>query len=188
MTLTATGRRTVFSLAAPSTPRLHLQPARSANTLLDGGWWPRSTDPMAELPGLVMAIDALHGPVKRLMLNRLDWDSHPRRLGIAGRVVHVGYFASQPTSLLTALSGTSGDRVDLLIVPPDTDSRAAAAAMTLAAAPGNQIHADHILQTIHTPHLSAIDDLPEHTWEGEGGHLVSLTAADATRPQRADRP
>jgi Family of unknown function (DUF5994) len=181
MTLTATGRRTVFSLAAPSTPRLHLQPARSANTLLDGGWWPRSTDPMAELPGLVMAIDALHGPVKRLMLNRLDWDSHPRRLGIAGRVVHVGYFASQPTSLLTALSGTSGDRVDLLIVPPDTDSRAAAAAMTLAAAPGNQIHARDILQTIHTPHLSAIDDLPEHTWEGEGGRLASRLTSAANR-------
>ena len=181
MTMTATGRRTVFSLAAPSTPRLNLQPASSAYTLLDGGWWPRSTDPVEELPGLVLAIDNLHGPVKRLMLNRLDWDSHPRRLGIAGRVVHVGYFASQPTSLLTALSGTSGDRVDLLIVPPDTDSAAAAAAMTLAAAPGNQIHADHILQTVRTSPLSAIDDLPEDTWEGEGGRLASRLTSAAIR-------
>jgi hypothetical protein len=96
-------------------------------------------------------------------------------------VVHVGYFASQPTSLLTALSGTSGDRVDLLIVPPDTDSRVAAAAMTLAAAPGNQIHARDILQTIHTPHLSAIDDLPEDTWEGEGGRLASRLTSAANR-------
>ena len=181
MTLTATGRRTVFSLSPPSTPRLDLQAASSANTPLDGGWWPRSTDPVAELPGLVLAIDTLHGPVKRLMLNRLDWDSHPRRLGIAGRVVHVGYFASQPTSLLTALSGTSGDRVDLLIVPPDTDSRVAAAAMTLAAAPGNQIHADHILQTVRTSPLSAIDDLPEDTWEGEGGRLASRLTSAAIR-------
>ncbi len=181
MTLTATARRTVFSLSAPSTPRLHLQPASSANTLLDGAWWPRSTDPVAELPGLVLAIDALHGPVKRLMLNRLDWESHPRRLGIAGRVVHMGYFASQPTSLLTALSGTSGDRVDLLIVPPDIDSGAATAAMALAATPGNQIHADHILQTVRTPHLSAIDDLPEDTWEGEGGRLASRLTSAANR-------
>jgi hypothetical protein len=173
MTLTATGRRTVFSLAAPSTPRLHLHPASSAYTLLDGGWWPRSTDPVAELPGLVLAIDALHGPVKRLMLNRLDWDSHPRRLGIAGRVVRVGYFSSHPTSLLTALSGRSGDRVDLLIVPPGTDRGVATAAMALAATPGNQIHADHILQTVRTPPLSAIDDLPEDAWEGEGGRLAS---------------
>jgi hypothetical protein len=82
MTLTATGRRTVFSLSAPSTPRLNLQPASSANTLLDGAWWPRSTDPVAELPGLVLAIDALHGPVKRLMLNRLDdtWEGEGGRL------------------------------------------------------------------------------------------------------------
>jgi hypothetical protein len=179
MTLTAGDRRAVFSLSAPSTPRLRLQPPGSAYTLLDGGWWPRSTDPVAELPGLVVAIDSLHGPVKRLMLNRLDWDHHPGRLGIAGRAVRVGYFASQPTSLLTALSGRSGDRVDLLIVPPGTERGVAAAAMALAAAPGNQIHADHILQTVRTALLSAIDDLPEDTWEGEGGRLASrLASAD----------
>jgi hypothetical protein len=32
---------------------------------------------VAELPGLVLAIDALHGPVSRLMLNRLVWDTIP---------------------------------------------------------------------------------------------------------------
>jgi hypothetical protein len=181
MTLTATGRRTVFSLSAPSAPRLHLQPASSANTLLDGARWPRSTDPVAELPGLVLAIDALHEPVSRLLLNWLDWDSHPRRPGIAGRVVRVGYFVSQPTSVLTALSGRNGDRVDLLIVAPGTKRGVAAAAMALAAAPGNQIRADHILQTVHTPPLSAIDDLPEDTWEGEGGRLGSRVTSAAIR-------
>jgi hypothetical protein len=181
MTLTADDRRTVVSPSPPSTPRLKLQSSDSANTLLDGGWWPRSTDPVAELPGLVLAIDALRGPVKRIMLNVSDWATHPRRLGVAGRTVRIGYFASQPTSLLTALSSRSGDRVDLFIVPPGTDSPAAAAAMALAATPGNQIHADHILQTVHTPHLATSNDLPEPTWEGEGGQLASVTAAGGGR-------
>jgi hypothetical protein len=188
MTLTADDRRTVFSPSAPSTPRLKLQPSGPAYTLLDGGWWPRSTDPVAELPGLVLAIDAVHGPVKRIMLNVHDWASRPRRLGVAGRRVRVGYFASQPTSLLTALSSTSGDRVDLLVVPPGTDSSVATAAMALAATPGNQVHADRILQAIHAQRPATINDRPEDTWEGEGGHLVRLTAADATGAPRADGP
>jgi hypothetical protein len=180
MTLTADDRRTVFSPTAPSTPRLKLQPSSPAYTLLDGGWWPRSSDPVAELPGLVLAIDAVHGPVKRIMLNSMDWASHPRRLGVAGRTVRLGYFASQPAGLMTALSGPSGARVDLLVVPPGTDRGVAAAAMGLAATPGNQVHADHILRTIRAPHLTTVDDRPDDTWEGEGGHLSSATAADTS--------
>lgn len=37
----------------PSIPRLRIEPTGSRRTFLDGGWWPRSTDPLAELPGLV---------------------------------------------------------------------------------------------------------------------------------------
>jgi hypothetical protein len=40
----------------PFVPRLRLDPARSRGTLLDGGWWARSGDPAAELPGLIRAI------------------------------------------------------------------------------------------------------------------------------------
>ena len=43
--LTTAERRTATSPAAPSRPRLLLQPDLSARTLLDGGWWPRSADP-----------------------------------------------------------------------------------------------------------------------------------------------
>ena len=177
MTLTAEERRIVISPTPPSTPRLQLQHPNSVHTLLDGGWWPRSTDPLAELPGLILAIDALHGPVKQIMLNVGDWAEHPRRLGVAGRIVRIGYFASQPERLLTALSSRSGDRVDLFVVPADTDAPVADAAMALAATAGNQIHAGHILRTVQTPSLATTNDEPEDTWEGEGGHLVSVTAS-----------
>jgi hypothetical protein len=38
--------------APPAALRLRLQPDRSGRGPLDGGWWPRSADPAAELPGL----------------------------------------------------------------------------------------------------------------------------------------
>ena len=48
----STERQTPISLTPPPKPRLRLQPDRSARTLLDGGWWPRSADPAVELyPG-----------------------------------------------------------------------------------------------------------------------------------------
>lgn len=129
---------------APSTPRLRLEPAGSTNALLDGGWWPRSTDPVAELPGLVLAIDKVRGPITRLILSINGWDDHRRRLAVAGRTLRLGFFTSQPIALLTAL-GDHGNRVDLLVVPPDTARPTAEAAMALAATASNRIHAQDLL-------------------------------------------
>jgi hypothetical protein len=151
MTRTGIMDRTVtISQTPPSTPRLRLESTRARRTLLDGGWWPRSTDPVAELPGLILAIDARRGPVTRLLLAGGDWDSHPRRLSVAGRIVRLGYFVSQPAGLLTAVC-SNRDRVDLLVVPPDTADDNADAAMVVAATVGNLIHAQDILLSLGTP-------------------------------------
>jgi len=165
-----TSRMTAISLTPPSTPRLRMEPTRSRRNLLDGGWWPRSTDPVAELPGLILAIDSLHGPVIRLVLAADGWETHPRRLGVDGRVLRLGYFASQPASLLTALCA-NGDRVDLLVVAPGTAEATAEAAMTLAATAGNLVHAPHILAAVNppTPAPEGIDATAEAAWDAEGG-------------------
>jgi len=162
--------RTVASPSPPSTPRLLLDRTGARYTLLDGAWWPRSTDPVAELPGLVLAIDSLHDPVTRLILNVHDWDSRPRRLAVAGRVVRVGYFASQPMSLLTAICGLNRGRVDLMIVPPGTAAEVADAAMLIAATGGNQVHAQDIIRTVVSSRAEVSDR--EGAWETEGGHLA----------------
>ncbi|MEE6310705.1 DUF5994 family protein [Plantactinospora veratri] len=164
----AASRATTISPTPPSTPRLRMEPTGSRRTLLDGGWWPRSTDPVAELPGLVLAIDKLRGPVTRLVLAAGGWDTHPHRLGVADRVLRLGYFSSQPVSLLTALCD-NGDRVDLLIVPPETASNTADAAMVLAAVTSNQVHPQHILLAVTTSTPRAVDDASEAVWEDEGG-------------------
>jgi hypothetical protein len=143
-TLVARDGRTVMSGSEPSTPRLRLRSDTDRGPL-DGGWWPRSTDPVAEIPGLVLAIDTLRGPIARIMLYRGDWDSHPRRLAVDGRVVHLGFFASQPPGLLIALSGRAGARVDLAVIPPCTAEDVAEAALALVAASGNQIHAQDLV-------------------------------------------
>jgi Family of unknown function (DUF5994) len=172
--LATTGRKTIINPPSPpSTPRLRLGPASSQHTLLDGGWWPRSDNPVAELPGLVLALDHLHGPVTQLVLHADDWDGHPYRIGMAGRVLRLAYFTSQPAGLLTALCGRNGDRVDLLIVPPGTDHGTAEAAMAQAATTHNQIHAHHIVHTVRARDSPEPTTRAQGDWESEGGRLAS---------------
>lgn len=168
---TATPHMTIVSATPPSVPRLRLEPTGSQRTLLDGAWWPRSIDPAAELPGLVLAIDKLRGPVTRIVLAAAGWDSHPRRLSVNDRVLRLGYFTSQPLGLLTAICARN-ERVDLLVVAPATDSETANAAMIMAATTTNLVHAQNILRAVSTPALrEAVDDAPEDAWETDGGHL-----------------
>ncbi|TDD22653.1 hypothetical protein E1218_19135 [Kribbella turkmenica] len=177
MTLTANDGRTVFSATEPSTPRLRLRPD-TARELLHGAWWPRSNDPVAEIPGLVLAIDALHGPISRIMVYSGDWESHPRRLAVDGRLVRLGYFASQPPGLLIALSGRGGGRVDLAVIPPGTAAATAETAMRLAATTGNQIRAQDLVSTVAGSRPSsgsrAAGTASEHAREaGRRGHGTS---------------
>lgn len=174
MTLTMNRRNIATATTAPSTPRLRLEPTGSRRTLLDGGWWPRSTDPVAELPGLILAIDNLRGPVLQLVLSASGWDSRPGRLQVADRVVRLAYFTSQPASLLTALCD-KGNRVDLLVIAPGTEPGDAAAAMVTAAATGNLVHAQHILGAVPQPvDLSPIGEsaAEDSAWEDDGGRLA----------------
>src|SRR4029453_5157062 len=137
-------RATIFSPSAPSTPRLRMEPTGSRRGPLDGGWWPRSTHPRAELPGLVLAIDHLRGPVRQLILNAQGWDSHPHRLGMAGRGIRPGHLASQPATLLTAMCD-GGGRGGPLVIPPDPARPIAEMARQIAAATDNALPAQDVL-------------------------------------------
>ncbi|TMR02264.1 hypothetical protein ETD83_12890 [Actinomadura soli] len=159
---TTTERRTTISLSPPSTPRLRLRPAAppgSARTTLDGAWWPRSADPVAELPGLILALQD-HGPIAdqrpitHVMLRMDDWDSRPRRLRIDGptdtRVVRLSWFDSLPSGLLTAIHA-DGRRVDLLTVPSATPRDEAEASMDRASDPHNVLHTPGLLAALTPP-------------------------------------
>ena len=120
---TAAERMTATPNGRPP-PRLHLQPnlqpTLSRRTLLDGGWWPRSTDPVSELADLIRTLNGNRSRVRSVMLRPAGWDSHPPWMTVAGRV-RLSWFTSASAGLLIAIR-VDGDRVDLLVVPPDTQS------------------------------------------------------------------
>ena len=66
------GREPAFVGSALSVLRVSLGPVPSRRTLLGGGWWRRSADPVAELPGLIRAIDDRRSLVTRLMIGPVD--------------------------------------------------------------------------------------------------------------------
>jgi hypothetical protein len=183
----AVERRKAINLSSSPVARLLLGSARSPGTLFDGGWWPRSADPVAELPGLVLALQGHgppgdHGPISHILLRVSDWDSRPDRLRVEGvegltdtRVVRLSWFDTLPAGLLTAISA-DGHRVDLLTVPPHTDGNAAWAAMKQAAQTGNLTHTPDTLAPVTTPATQTartrIETAQQESgWESEGGRL-----------------
>ncbi len=198
---------TTLSSVAVGSPgpaaRLRLGPDLSGRTALDGGWWPHSSDPAAELPRLILALDDRHGPITSIMIGRAGWDdSRPRRLRVDSasghRTVRLGWFETMPAGLLTAISRTG--RTDLLTVPPQTSEPAALAVMGQAAQAGNRTRSPVLLASVVTaavPGPAPAGDRPDagelDTWDWEGGQdtLPSRRPAElqqTTRKPRAVMP
>ena len=118
--------------ATPPGLRLQLDPTMAGTGAVDGGWWPRSRDPDAELPGLIAGLDASLGPITRVALNLDAWDSAPRRVAVDGRRVRVGWFHHMDAHTI-GVTRAAQDRVVLLVVPPQATTAAAGIAMAMAA-------------------------------------------------------
>jgi hypothetical protein len=117
---------------APPGLRLQLDPMMAGTGVVDGGWWPRSRDPDAELPGLIAGLDASLGPITRVALNLDPWDTAPRRVAVNGRRVRVGWFRQMNPDTI-GVTRAFQDRVVLLVVPPQATPAAARVAMAMAA-------------------------------------------------------
>jgi hypothetical protein len=124
--------------------RLRLDPTMAGTGAVDGGWWPRSRDPDAELPGLIAGLDSSLGPVTRVALNLDAWDTAPRRVAVDGRRVHVGWFSHMDAHTI-GVTRASQDRVALLVVPPQAITAAAEIAMAMAADAANNARPADIL-------------------------------------------
>ncbi|MEV6923730.1 DUF5994 family protein [Dactylosporangium sp. NPDC051485] len=168
---TAAQRATVVPPEPPTHPRLSLTAVRATRAVLDGGWWPRSRDPVAELPGLILALNERYGPIRQLMLNSHSWDGHFRRLAVGTRVVRAGWFSTVDPAILIATT-ERGDQIDLLVVPPEVSAATADIAMAAAADPGNQLRAPAILAASRTtPTVARSEGVDATTfWDNEGGH------------------
>src|SRR5690606_27795732 len=156
--------------AAPSAaPRLRLNPALRHGAVLDGGWWPRSGEPAAELPGLIRALDGRRGPVQRIELGATGWRNRPDLLPVAGRSVRLSWSPEMPPDLLVAV-GPGGSRTSLLVVPPGVNAFTARSALDLAALATNTADASEVMDAaILLPPPPRTE--PESVWESEGGRL-----------------
>jgi len=140
---------TATATATSSPVRLHLDSTLSGRGMLDGGWWPYSTEPLAELPALIAALDAQVGTVHRITFNKTLWQSTPRRITVSGRTVRLGWHGPSDIHELS-VSGAGRDRLDLLVVPPDTSEVSAAAAMAAAARSDNRSHGTRLVEAEDT--------------------------------------
>ncbi|MEU4804156.1 DUF5994 family protein [Actinosynnema sp. NPDC023587] len=114
-------------------PRLRLKPPALPVGHVDGAWWPRSRDLVAELPALAGALADRLGVVERVVFARTFWGTAPEHVEFDGRTVTLLGFAALDTDVVQ-VSSTDHRHVDLLVVPPDADGRAADRALALASA------------------------------------------------------
>ena len=121
---------------APPGLRVELDPTMAGTGAVDGGWWPRSRDPDAELPGLISGLESSLGPITRLSLNLTAWDTAPRRVAVDGRRVRVGWFRHMDADTI-GVTRAGKNRMALLVVPPQATTAAAGTAMAMAADAAN---------------------------------------------------
>jgi hypothetical protein len=164
--------------SAPPVGRLRLDPTLTRRGSLDGGWWPRSRDPDAELPSLIAGLESPLGMITRVALNLDAWDSAPRRVVVDGRRVHVGWFRTMNAHTIGVTRG-SRDRFVLLVVPPQATTAAAANAMAMAADPANSAGPADLLAASG---IGAEDTSPTPPSRRPPGHPTPRPSGESGRP------
>lgn len=121
---------------------------------IDAAWWPRTLDLTAELPPLMDVLWTAAREVNRITYNLHAWNGAPRRMHIEGRTVRLGGFnTSDP--LTVRLSDEWGqDRIDILVIPPDTAPDVADRAFRIASTADDQFRAGEILEHARNADLS----------------------------------
>ena len=114
--------------------RLRMKPNTAARGHVDGAWWPRSHDPAAEFPGLILALSSWVGPIRRVTYHLHDWDSTRRELTVEGWAVTLVGLSTLDANTVV-VTGSNQRRMMLLVVPPGTPGGAARAVLRSAAGP-----------------------------------------------------
>jgi hypothetical protein len=131
--------------------RVHLRSPDDIGGFVDGGWWPRSLDLAVELPPLLTAMWAAGYDVFRVMYNLTAWDPAPGRLTVSGRRVKLGGYRLQDKASISLVGDGGWKRVDLVVVPPETDPVVAERALTLAGLDADPHRAAEILDPAGNP-------------------------------------
>ncbi|MFE9651327.1 DUF5994 family protein [Streptomyces sp. NPDC006365] len=123
----------------PSLPvlRLRLAPHGGMPRPIDGAWWPRSYDLLAELPGLLAGLPRAWGHISSVTVNGAVWSATPGRMLVVNQVVRLRRTLAASAQHTVVLIAPGRGRWDLLVVPPETTEEAAEPLM--AAASGSHV-------------------------------------------------
>ena len=116
------------------TSRIHLASTAPPESAVHGGWWPHSTDLAIELPGLISAVHPQLGPIALVGYHTSGWERTESHVQINGDPVLLQGFTSEGPHTVIVI-GTSGRRLTLLVIPPQTPETAARRALAEAADP-----------------------------------------------------
>jgi hypothetical protein len=155
--MTALEVSTALPLSHPaesSGVRLRLRSDANVGGFVDGGWWPRSLDLSAELPPLLTAMWSAGYDVFRVVYNLTAWDPAPRRLTVSSRRVKLGGYRLQDKASISLVDSGGRKRIDLVVVPPQTDPVIAGRALALAGLDGDSHRAPEILASASTTAVS----------------------------------
>ncbi|MBF6334108.1 DUF5994 family protein [Nocardia transvalensis] len=168
-TLPDTGRDPPAAFGA----RLRLRADTPTPGHIDGAWWPHSDNLAAGLPDLLALLRLRLGPIHRVTYHLTEWSLAPRRFADAGRRVRLDGYRLKPARTLDVL-GVSGDRIALLVVPPNTTPDVADATMNATTHSANPSTVDELLIITARAHRDHTESTAaEHTWDSEGGAAFS---------------
>ena len=131
------------ALPVRSEVRLRMK-SRPATHGMDGAWWPRSLDPGAEFPELVLVLSSWIGPVYKVTYHVDDWDAAGSELTTDGWPVDLAASTTmQPNTV--SVAGTHQRRRSLLVIPPFVPGGIARAVLLSAAGPDELTSAREML-------------------------------------------
>lgn len=95
---------------------------------IDGAWWPRSTNLVAELPALLSTLAERLGHVVMVGFLRNGWTNTPPEIDIAGQTIELlGFDSAEPASVI--LIGNDGHHLTLRVIAPGTSEQGARRAL-----------------------------------------------------------
>lgn len=146
MTSTSDSTRDLAATGTREKTRVRFRHPSTSDGLLDAGWWPRSLDLAGELPALLDVVWRSGLDVTHISYAHGFWDATPRRLTVRGRVVQLSGFHTQLFCLLSLTSRSSHARIDILVVPPETELAVAARALAIVTAGPSPAHPSQVLE------------------------------------------
>ncbi|MEU5182702.1 DUF5994 family protein [Streptomyces longwoodensis] len=113
--------------------RLSLAPQSVMPRAIDGAWWPRSYDLLAELPQLLAGLPRAWGHITSVTVNGATWSAVPDRMLVSHQVVRLHRTLTASAAHTIVLVAPGQGRWDLMVVPPDATEEAAEPLMAAGA-------------------------------------------------------